>query len=52
VELKSIDAIAPIHEAHLITYLRLGGWKIGLLINFKVAILKQGICRKVLDCTE
>jgi len=49
IELKSIDAIAPIHEAQLITDLRLGGWKIGLLINFNVAVLKNGIRRKVLD---
>jgi GxxExxY protein len=52
VELKSIEAIAPVHEAQLITYLRLGGWKIGLLINFNVAVLKQAICRRVLDFTE
>jgi len=52
VELKSVDAIAPIHEAQLITYLRLGGWKLGLLINFNVAVLKEGIRRKVLDFSE
>ncbi len=49
IEIKSIEAIAPVHEAQLITYLRLGGWKIGLLINFNVAVLKQGIRRRVLD---
>ena len=52
VEMKSIDAIAPIHEAQLLTYLRLGGWKLGLLINFNVVILKQGIRRKVLGLQE
>jgi GxxExxY protein len=52
VELKSVDGIAPIHEAQLITYLHLGGWKIGLLINFNEAVLKKGIRRKVLDFTE
>ena len=52
VEIKSVEAIAPIHEAQLITYLRLGGWKIGLLINFNVAVLKDGIRRKVLEFIE
>ncbi|MFN6962514.1 MAG: GxxExxY protein [Pyrinomonadaceae bacterium] len=48
VEIKSIDALAPIHEAQLITYLRLGGWRLGLLINFNVVSLRQGIHRRVL----
>jgi GxxExxY protein len=48
VEVKSVEAIAPVHEAQLLTYLRLGGWKVGLLINFNVPILKQGIRRRVL----
>jgi GxxExxY protein len=48
VEIKSVETIAPVHEAQLITYLRLGGWKVGLLINFNVPILKQGIHRRVL----
>jgi GxxExxY protein len=48
VELKAIDAIAPIHQAQLLTYLRLGGWRAGLLINFNVAVLKDGILRRVL----
>src|SRR5580765_6454036 len=52
VEVKSIEAIAPIHEAQLITYLRLGGWKVGLLINFNVVMLKDGIRRRVLDLRE
>ena len=41
VEIKSIEAIAPIHEAQLLTYLRLGGWHVGLLINFNVVVLKD-----------
>ncbi len=45
VELKCIDAILPIHEAQLISYLKLTGLKVGLLINFKVPVLKQGIKR-------
>lgn len=52
VEIKSIEAIAPVHEAQLITYLRLGGWKLGLLINFNVTVLKDGIRRRVLDFSE
>lgn len=49
VELKSVEALHDIHEAQLLTYLKLGGWKIGLLINFNVALLKNGIKRRVLD---
>jgi GxxExxY protein len=52
VEIKAIEAIAPVHEAQLITYLRLGGWHVGLLINFNVVVLKNGICRRVLDLQE
>lgn len=48
VELKCADALLPIHEAQLLTYLRLSGHRIGLLINFHVPVLKQGIVRKVL----
>lgn len=47
-EIKACNAIAPIHEAQLLTYLRLGGWKVGLLINFNVPVLKDGIRRKIL----
>jgi GxxExxY protein len=45
VELKSCDALLPIHEAQLLTYLKLTGLKVGLLINFNVPILKDGIKR-------
>ncbi len=48
VEIKSIRSVAPIHEAQLLTYLKLGGWKLGLLINFNVELLKAGIRRRVL----
>ncbi len=48
VELKTVDALQPIHEAQLLTYLRLTGAKIGLLINFNVPVLKNGIKRMVL----
>jgi GxxExxY protein len=48
VELKAIESIAPVHEAIVLTYLRLSGCRLGLLINFNVAILKDGIRRYVL----
>ena len=47
VELKSVDAIAPIHKAQLLTYLKLSDHKVGLLINFNVELLKHGITRMV-----
>lgn len=45
VELKSVEAIQPVHFKQLLTYLRLSGLKIGLLINFNVPLLKDGIKR-------
>jgi len=48
VEIKAISKIEPIHEAQLITYLKLGGWKLGLLINFNAPVLKDGIRRKII----
>jgi GxxExxY protein len=48
VELKAIEKILPIHEAQLLTYMRLANMKTGLLINFNVPLLKQGIKRFVL----
>ncbi|HVQ38907.1 MAG TPA: GxxExxY protein, partial [Pyrinomonadaceae bacterium] len=48
VEVKTVQALAPIHDAQLLTYLRLGGWRLGLLINFNVVVLKDGIHRKIL----
>jgi len=48
VELKAVSAIEPIHEAQLLTYLKLGGWKLGLLINFNVPVLRDGIRRRIL----
>ena len=48
VELKAVETILPIHEAQLLTYLRLTNKKLGLLINFNVPLLKQGIMRRVL----
>lgn len=48
VELKAVKALEPIHESQLLTYLKLTGCKVGLLINFNVPVLKQGIKRMVL----
>jgi GxxExxY protein len=45
VEVKSVEALAPIHEAQTISYLRLSGCKLALLINFNVVVLKDGIRR-------
>ena len=52
VEIKSVEALTSIHDAQLLTYLKLGGWKVGLLINFNVEVLKTGIHRKVLGLAE
>ena len=48
VEIKAVEVVQPIHEAQLLTYLKLGGWKLGLLINFNVPFLKDGIRRRIL----
>lgn len=47
VEIKSLELLAPVHYAQLLTYLRLSGLKLGLLINFNVKLLKEGIHRMV-----
>jgi GxxExxY protein len=47
VELKSVEGILPVHEAQLVTYLKLADKKLGLLINFNVPVLKEGIRRKI-----
>jgi GxxExxY protein len=47
VETKSVDAVAPIHEAQIMSYLKLSGCKVGPLINFNVTVLKDGIRRFV-----
>ena len=48
VELKSVDGLGPIHEAIILTYLRLSGHALGLLINFNVPVLKDGVRRFVM----
>jgi GxxExxY protein len=52
VEIKVADSLLPIHQAQLLTYMKLGGWKVGLLINFQVPVLKNGIKRLVLKLEE
>ncbi|HEY7088422.1 MAG TPA: GxxExxY protein [Tepidisphaeraceae bacterium] len=52
VEIKSVEKLEKIHEAQLLTYLRLGKWQLGLLINFNVPVLKDGIKRRVQDLDE
>src|SRR5438445_1431188 len=47
-ELKSIEKMLPVHEAQLLTYMKLSGKRVGLLINFNVPLLTQGIIRRVL----
>lgn len=47
VEIKSVEAVARVHEKQLLTYLKLANKRVGLLINFNVALLKDGICRVV-----
>jgi len=49
VEIKAVDKLIPVHEAQLITYLKLTGCKLGLLLNFNVVRLKQGIRRIALN---
>lgn len=48
VEIKAVEALLAIHEAQLLTYLRLSGHRVGLLINFNVPFLRDGIKRRVL----
>ena len=47
VELKAVDRVLPIHQAQLLSYLKLGGYRLGLLINFHVLHLRDGIKRMV-----
>ena len=52
VELKTVEKLLPIHDAQILTYMKLVGSTVGLLINFNVPYLRQGIKRKVLDFKE
>ena len=51
-ELKSCEKIEPIHKAQLLTYLKLSGLSLGLLLNFNVAMMRDGIVRIVNDLKE
>jgi len=52
VELKAVDRLEALHQAQLLSYLKLSGCKVGLLINFNVKVLKNGIRRLVLGFEE
>ena len=48
IEIKAVDALARIHEAQILTYLRLSGCRLGILMNFNVSLFKQGVRRLIL----
>ena len=52
IEMQDCYALAPVHDAQLLTYLKLGGWQVGLLINFNVVLLKNGIHRRIIAYDE
>jgi GxxExxY protein len=47
-EIKSVEQLVPVHHSQLLNYMRLAGMRVGLLINFNVVVLKDGIRRKIL----
>jgi GxxExxY protein len=52
IELKAVEQLLPIHRAQVLSYLKLSGCRLGLLINFNVLLLKRGIQRLVLNLPE
>jgi len=52
IELKAVSELLPVHEAQLLTYLKLSGLRLGLLVNFNVSVLKNGIKRIVNNLPE
>lgn len=48
IEIKSVETLLPVHEVQLLTYLKLGRYQVGLLMNFNVPVLIKGIKRRVL----
>jgi GxxExxY protein len=52
VEIKSVEAVAPVHKKQLLTYLRLADKRLGLLINFETELIKDGIFRVVNHLAE
>jgi GxxExxY protein len=51
VEIKAVERILPVHEAQVITYLKIGGWTVGLLINSNVLVMKDAI-KKIHPCIK
>ena len=51
-DIKAVEQLLPVHEAQVLTYMRLGHWQIGLLLNFNVPLLKDGIRRLVNNLPE
>ena len=49
VEIKAVEHVLPVHEAQVLTYLKLSGCRLGLLLNFNVAMMKDGIRRFIMD---
>lgn len=52
VELKAVTSVLPVHHAQLMSYMRLKRKRVGLMINFFVPLLKEGITRKIIDYPE
>ena len=52
VEIKALESLHPVHKAQLLSYIRLSGHKVGLLINFNVTVLKTGIKRVINELPE
>jgi GxxExxY protein len=48
VEVKAVEVLLPVHKAQLLTYLKLSGYRLGLLFNFQVALFRQGVTRMLL----
>ena len=48
IEAKAVESLLPVHDAQVLTYLKLGGYRLGFLINFNVGLIKNGIHRRVL----
>ncbi|MBK8047816.1 MAG: GxxExxY protein [Anaerolineales bacterium] len=51
-DIKAVEKLLPVHEAQIMTYLRLGNWPVGLLLNFNAVLLKDGIRRIVNNLQE
>jgi len=49
VEIKSVDRLTGLHQAQVLSYLKVGGYRLGMLLNFNVEVLREGIRRVVLN---